>query len=116
VIEDQKAVALARAQHARLAGAALCATIRAAGHGDGPLLAARAVQAGEHSVRFLSLLRAVPGIGETHARRMLRNAEINPVERIDSKFATDRRRQLLIAELVAWAERYDEQTGRRRRR
>lgn len=102
---DIRTLALERARQVKAAAEQLRAEIRSSGRRAGALKAADAVQAADSTMRFLQLLRAVPWIGEGSARKMLGRAQINPADRVDSELITERRRQVLVDALTAYANR-----------
>lgn len=102
---DQRGRALTRANEAREVGAQLRAAIRAAGPREGATRAARVVMDGTSSMRFMTLLRAIPRIGDSQTRQILGRSEISPMARVNDQFVSGRRRQLLVHELLHLANR-----------
>jgi hypothetical protein len=102
---DNRTLALERARQVKDTAGHLRAEIRSSGRRAGALKAADAVRAADSAMRFLQLLRAVPRIGETSARKMLGRAQINPYDRVDADLVTARRRQVLVDALTAYANR-----------
>jgi hypothetical protein len=98
----QRRMALERANRAKATAIELRMAIKTAGRRGGAMRAAEAVQAAQSSMTFFKLLQAVPYVGETSARRMLSRAQINPTARVNSEVGR-RRRQLLVGQLVAYA-------------
>lgn len=110
-MSDHRSVALSRAHAAKLAHAQLRAAIRASGRRAGARRAAETVQASDSTMRFFDLLRAIPTVGEGHARRMLGRARISPVARVNSDLITAHQRDVLIGELIGYASRAKDDEG-----
>jgi hypothetical protein len=102
---EQRAEALKTANARRLQAAELRAEIKAAGRRDGAIEAARVVREAESSMTFFSLVKSVPWIGETQARRMLADANIREGRRVNDDRIDGRRRELLAGALMARATR-----------
>ena len=97
----QRFASLRQANIVRTEGARLRRQIHDAGRHDGAAIAAQIVLDGATGMRFEKLLRTVPGVGPTRAARMLGNARISPMLRVDSWLVDERRRILLADQLRA---------------
>ena len=108
---EQQTVALEHANRVGLEAARLRHAIRAAGPSGGARLAAEAVLAGSSPMPFGKLLLAIPRVGSVHAEWWLDQAEIAEQARVDSKFVSERRRELLVGQLLAFADRAERWTA-----
>jgi len=97
---EQRALALERAQEARIGAATLRRAIKIAGRRAGAEHAARVAICAESSMRFFQLLQAVPGIGDQNAKQMLSRARINPAARVNAETVDSQRRVLLADQLL----------------
>ena len=101
---DQSQMALDHANHVRLQHAQIVAAIRAAGRRTGAHRAIEVIEDRGASITYWRLLKAVRGVADRRARNMLNRSAINPEARINDRNITDRQRNLLIGQLVRYAE------------